>query len=238
MDALALLCNLHAEGPRTLQRLRRIGCETIAALEDTSPEVLARELEGDEAAALRFLREARLLAQRLVLSGPTDPELEPELEGDPDPIEAARSEEDGDESAADTLPPAPPREELPERARADVGRVLETWRALDQSEPPEAPRPYVVPRPPEPAGNRALDEVALDGLTPRLVARLAEAGILSLRGLEEAHTVSLARLVDLPFTHLRRLQFLARRATQRFAAEPIPAPVASPDHPSSAGPFA
>ncbi len=32
MDTLALLCNLHADGPATLQRLRRAGCESLAAL--------------------------------------------------------------------------------------------------------------------------------------------------------------------------------------------------------------
>jgi len=65
MDALALLCNLHADGPFTLQRLRRSGCESLDVLLELPALQLSTHLDGSERTAERFLREAQLLAERL-----------------------------------------------------------------------------------------------------------------------------------------------------------------------------
>jgi len=65
MDPLALLCTLHADGPRTLQRLRRAGCGDLTSLEDLGSEQVAGVLDWDDDRAGRFLREGGALAQRL-----------------------------------------------------------------------------------------------------------------------------------------------------------------------------
>jgi chromosome partitioning protein len=65
MNAMALLCNLHAAGPVTLRRLRCAGLHSIAQLEDVSEEKLAEIMNGPVSLARRFVREARQLAGRL-----------------------------------------------------------------------------------------------------------------------------------------------------------------------------
>jgi len=117
MDALALLCNLHADGPFTLQRLRRSGCESLGVLLELSPLELANYLDGNERTADRFLREAELLAERLEEERPwrseeparaadsalfEDDLLEEEEEEEPEDEEAyAYDEEDEDEEDAE-----------------------------------------------------------------------------------------------------------------------------------------
>ena len=51
MDPLALLCNLHADGPDALARLRRAGFDSLAALLERDVETLVGELGWDEAYA-------------------------------------------------------------------------------------------------------------------------------------------------------------------------------------------
>jgi len=81
MDALSLLCNLHADGPFTLQRLRRSGCDSMAGLLELAPVQLATHLDGSERTAQRFLREAELLAERLEDENPWErgPSVEVEV---------------------------------------------------------------------------------------------------------------------------------------------------------------
>ncbi|MEO2236906.1 MAG: hypothetical protein ABGW95_01485, partial [Candidatus Poseidoniia archaeon] len=49
MDALALLCTLHADGPATLKRLRRAGCTSLERLDAFEPEELEllKQLDGE-----------------------------------------------------------------------------------------------------------------------------------------------------------------------------------------------
>ncbi len=65
MDALALLCTLHADGPRTTRRLRHLGVHTLDALREMPIEELADALESSNGAAERFLREAQILLKRV-----------------------------------------------------------------------------------------------------------------------------------------------------------------------------
>jgi hypothetical protein len=65
MDALALLCTLYGDGPATLERLREAGCASLEGLEELEPEELARVLGLAPPAAERFLRESRLLFERI-----------------------------------------------------------------------------------------------------------------------------------------------------------------------------
>ena len=233
MDTLALLCNLHADGPATLQRLRRAGCESLAALRRLDAVTLAQELDWNERAAERFLREAALLCERVEDDDASaeeleDPEfeleselvreLDGELDGEADEGELeGRIDGDEEPESGEEAGYAPPAER--------VEAVLGTWRELDRVAPPEAPGTFVIPRPP-PAPDRALVEVDLDSLTPRLVRRLGELGVYSLRDLVGARELELSRALPLGFTRLKHLQVQAARALERIGArgsEPEPA---------------
>ena len=65
MDAMALLCTLHADGPTTLSKLRQSGLNDLAALEDHGAERVAEVLAIAPAQARRFVREAGVLRERL-----------------------------------------------------------------------------------------------------------------------------------------------------------------------------
>lgn len=250
MDTLALLCNLHADGPATLQRLRRAGCESLTALRRLDPASLAEELEWSERTAERFLREAALLGQRVEQTedegpAPAEPEFElkstlvEELDGENEEAEELEGEPEPEEEEEDAGY-APPVER--------VAAVLGAWRELDSVAPPEDPRDFVLPRP-APAADERLAATRIEGLSRSLVARLAELGVSSLRGLVEAPALHLARTVPLGFTRLKHLQFLAARELERLAAsvpagrppagEPFQSFTPPPAEPfETAGPFA
>jgi hypothetical protein len=65
MDGLALLCNLCADGPLTLRRLRAACWSDLAAIVDAAPEALAACLHASLPQARAFAEEARRLAMRL-----------------------------------------------------------------------------------------------------------------------------------------------------------------------------
>ena len=236
MDALALLCNLHADGPLTLQRLRYAGCESLDSLVDLSPDVLAEVLEGEfdqVQTADRFQREAVLLAQRI--DGEAAPDDEPEDGAWPE--DEASSSSLGSLGLPDLAEVGPSAEAAADRS---VSEVLAAWRSLDDSTPPATPTRYEIPRPTQdPLENRAIDEAGLEGLTPVLANRLAEIGVLSLRGLMNASSVELAEKLPLAFTRVKRLQLLARRAWAEIGAPEESAPTSGDVDPlGSAGPFA
>lgn len=221
MDTLALLCNLHADGPATLQRLRRAGCESLAALRRLDPASLAERLEWNERTAERFLREAALLGQRVEQTEDEGQALaEPEFELESTLV----AELDGENAEAETeeLEGEPePEEEEEEAGYAPpverVAAVLGAWRELDSVAPPDDPQGFVIPRP-APEVDGRLDATRLEGLPRSLVARLAELGVSTLRALVEAPGLHLARTVPLGFTRLKHLQFLAARELERLAA--------------------
>ncbi len=68
MDALALLCTLHADGPSSLKRLRSRGCADLSTLLSRTPDAVAEDLSIERPAARRLIREARLLADRVGIS--------------------------------------------------------------------------------------------------------------------------------------------------------------------------
>ena len=113
MDSLALLCNLHADGPATLGALRRAGCQSLADLQRLSPQSLSELLQVPPAMARRLSREARILAER-VGEEPLEPEEAPEgmvvpLEGGTGPVPPApadlQPEANGSTWPAETLTP-------------------------------------------------------------------------------------------------------------------------------------
>ncbi|MFT5285317.1 MAG: hypothetical protein ACI8TQ_001479 [Planctomycetota bacterium] len=80
MDALALLCTLHADGPSTLRELRFAGCHDLLDLVASDPQALSECLNLTLSAANRLQREARLLGSRMQLLEPEDHLIEVELE--------------------------------------------------------------------------------------------------------------------------------------------------------------
>jgi hypothetical protein len=253
MESLALLCTLHADGPASLRRLRRAGCDSIAHLERLAPGELASILEVPPAVARRLGREARGLSARLdpgsVDAGTlNDREEAPELgAGTEDAISTGPADVPtaSAEGGASGLASAG----LGRRDRALLDKVLGQWTQANQSgvTPPvrSAPPPPLVvdglaetveaetvevvqpvePETVEPESPPTLTGGEVDGLDGDLAAALAAAGINDLTGLVEADAVGLARTVARPFAQVRRVQFLARRA---LAAQPAQAQVQQP----------
>jgi hypothetical protein len=102
MDGLSLLCNLHADGPLALRRLRAAGVRDLDALASAPEATLIECLRSTAGHARRFVQEGRQLALRLAES-PLEPEPTAEQGGF-------------------FPPPAPP-----ERAEAEA--PVRTWRA-------------------------------------------------------------------------------------------------------------
>lgn len=74
MDALALLCTLHADGPTTLRRFREAGLTRLEDLEAHPAAQLADWIAVEPRTMRRLIREARLLLERLKLELPDDEE--------------------------------------------------------------------------------------------------------------------------------------------------------------------
>ena len=145
MDALALLCTLHADGPTSLKRLRTGGCGTISALVERAPEDVAEMLEIERAVARRLLREARILSERIGV-GSLDVEEAPAALG----RNGARGSEAEGADAIPSVAPAPQTSELDAVDRALVARVSlpQPMEEIRASEP--IPAPVELPPVPEP----------------------------------------------------------------------------------------
>lgn len=160
MEALALLCTLHADGPTSLRRLRRAGCDSLESLERMAPDELAGVLEVPPAVARRLGREARGLSSR----------IGPELDDREEAPEFGK--------ATAELPRAEGPAGLGRRERAIVDRVVGRWGESEGREVPPlvveppveeepvaeqpAPVPEVIPEPapePEPMAEVAREPV-------------------------------------------------------------------------------
>ena len=247
MDALALLCNLHGDGPETLQQLRRSGCRDLKALLVLEPERLAPLLGRDAAAARRFLREAQLLHQRL---SPED-SVEELVEGAALPVPQPAKHG----AAANGVPPLLdlPGESPAEQPAAELKSPLEALlRALEgapqttssavapsspalsspalsgQSTPATPEKPFIQTQAPHgssaPAvgaaathGGTALEVLCEDRVDRGLVAGLRVAGFESLEALVACDAREGAQRAGVTYTQMLRLQFLARRALRQRA---------------------
>ncbi len=90
MDALALLCNLHADGPLSLRRLRESGIRTLADLRGAAEETLVALLSFSAAQVRRISVEAELLEARLA-NEPIETVFEPVTsEAAPPPVASDR----------------------------------------------------------------------------------------------------------------------------------------------------
>lgn len=189
MDAFALLCNLHGNGPLTLRRLRRAGIHSLEDVTSLPPEQLARVLAGPQSLALRFASEARELARRVA----TEP-----LESEDEPVAMA-----------------PAR--VPARALTTTVSTPERASAVLPFEAVPAPAPETTPapQPPAPDLNLARDDSLLapgllEGLDRALCERLVAQGVRTLETLNAMTELSFARAVGIPYTKLIELQYQAR----------------------------
>jgi hypothetical protein len=105
MDGLALLCNLFADGPVTLKRLRLSRIAHLAELERTEPAQLAALLHASVPQARAFAEEARKLARRLAEE---QPRLAPTLPARSEARQAARTERSAEIPAETPVHAAPP----------------------------------------------------------------------------------------------------------------------------------
>lgn len=197
MDALALLCSLHADGPVTLRHLRRAGCSSLQGVETYSAEELGGVLEVAPAVARRLLREARLLRQRLE-GGLLEREETPPATG-------------VFTQGTPTTGPGPHATSLGDRDRKVIGEVLARWRSQDEVEPARTPAPEPSPEEEVATGSVRLDAAVVDGLDVPLVAALQRAGVVTLDALVDADPLTLANTIGRPFATVRRAQFLAAR---------------------------
>jgi hypothetical protein len=212
---MALLCTLHADGPKTLRLLREAGCTDLEKLGALGPERLSKLLRLSAASAKRLLREAELLNDRL------DPTLEREEVMYPP------------STAASAIKPPPPgsvkleaagvtepskassaRSGMDLRDRALLDRVVERWRADDAAEeaPPVA-EPRMLEQQEEPATSLPELRAGLfSGLDAGTCAQLTSAGVSTLEELATCPVDELSSRSGLGFTRARTLQFLAGRA--------------------------
>jgi hypothetical protein len=242
MDALALLCNLHGDGPGTLAGLREAGVVELSELARLDDERLSELLGGAASAPARFRREAQLLLERLEgpAAGPAEPVVElPDRQVEVVPARAVLPEPaplpEPSEALADGPGLAPPVQlGPPEEQDPVVSAVLGLWSHLEQG--------------PAFSENSTLAESHLDGLRPEEVVQLAQAGVRTLAELADCDPLVTSGEVGISYTHLSHLRFLARRHLRAGSAvvprAPAPAGQAelastqeSPAE-SPAGPFA
>jgi hypothetical protein len=92
MDAMTLLCNLHADGPETRDQLRRAGCGSLADLLALPALELSRILGSTPAFAGRLLREAANLERRSAESSLLEAEEEAGRDPGWEPVQASAVE--------------------------------------------------------------------------------------------------------------------------------------------------
>lgn len=242
IDRMALLCTLHADGPRTLRLLREAGCTTIEKISKLPTEQLGQVLNLAPAAARRFTREAQHLHERL------DPELECEEVTYP-PAEQAVALQPApvvnrvlEAELPQEIPRQVAREHLDLRDRQLLDRVVQRWRDEDPSRELPGTTGDSVEQEPEVVGEDLqviqilggeVQEVTerpasglvvtdLEGLDEAACAALASAGVLTLETLATEAADDVAQRSNLTFTRVRTLQFLANRKlaeTRKLAPE-------------------
>lgn len=246
MDALALLCTLHADGPATLQRLRGVGLGSLEALQGVGAERLGETLGMPAAAARRLLREARHLAQRLEADLLDRDEGVPALAG----LAGRRPVQALDPGRLRGEPGTPGGEVGPRAGgeRAMLARVLETWRELEESsgDAPAVGTGCGAAHSKEPGAPHAesiaatrCEGVALTELDAGIARELANQGLVDSGAFLRRDLLELSRTSGIAYTRLARVAFLARRAGAgesppepasgpRFSPAEVPRPVVEP----------
>lgn len=227
MEPLALLCNLYGEGPSTKRRLQSVGLATLEDLVATDTESLIERTGWEPDEANEFMEQARSLAERL---GAGLLEYDGET--------APPSSTTGDGEVRDIAGSGKHSARTREAERCES--VLATWRELDDSDPSSAD--LIVPQPPpnEDSFEEVLDLFAGD-LSEDERRRFMGLGVSSLSEFVTASTLEVARELELGFTRVRRLQFLASRLGDAVSTprdNSLATPPAGQIEPGPAGPFA
>lgn len=201
MEALALLCTLHADGPSTLKRLRKGGCDSLLAVEGLPAEELAKLVGISASTARRFAREAGSLRQRLA-PGEEAPALDTEevpefLERDALQAQVQSGLDQRDALAKERMLAAPP-------PAARVELVIQEAEPEALVEPPVECAPISEPV-------TTLEPGAVDGLDQEMIDVLASEQVMGLWDLANLDARALARTTGLPYALLTRTRFLARR---------------------------
>ncbi len=208
MDGLALLCALHADGPQSLQRLRRSGCPSLESIATLELERLAELLASTPNAALRFQREAQHLLGRLGSSSADAALLE--------------TEDTLDESVAAGLPPQTVQQHPYDEA-------LARWRELDALEAAQAAAEPIVEESSAPAPRLSprMPLSALEDLAEAPRALLESVGIVDVEGLATCEPLEMSVATGLEYSNAVRLRALAKRALagggERFSRSGRPA---------------
>ena len=251
MDALALLCTLHADGPATLKRLRARGYSDLVTLIQRSSADLSADLGVEPAYGRRLLREAKLLAVRVGAEGLEAEEAPPVATtaplgesgvAEPMPptisIERAHAGEMGstldasDRSLVDRIVGQQPAAELAEIPAAEIPNAETPGTAFQEPvrQPVHVPMPAPEPAPEVAEEPGLFTAGTLPGLDAELVADLHASGIRSLSDLASAESLALTRSLGITFAQARRLGFLARRAAAAVEApsgSAAPAPISA-----------
>ncbi|MDG1499493.1 MAG: helix-hairpin-helix domain-containing protein [Planctomycetota bacterium] len=141
MDSLALLCNLHGDGPATLAGLRELGCFELSEVVALPPASIAQLFEGNERIAKRFGREAVLLADRLgELPGLASQNLDSPSHSESSPAESTYD-------SIEEVSPGPDIEEFTPGPETSAPEVLTPFPALSKGGPESAARLGIEPLP-------------------------------------------------------------------------------------------
>jgi hypothetical protein len=237
MDAMALLCNMHADGPATIKLLRRAGLSSLPDVTRARPERLADLLGVSPAYARRFAREARLLGERMgenvldieecvdIETGDSAPEPA-SFDRPPSPASPPRISSGSPSSARsiatssiDTI--SGDASSIYARSmdttsmsteRRDAARARSAGWLEDDVAPAES---YETPSWARarvlPATGSALRAGLIEGLDAVWCDRLVAQGVLTLETLVDSPGMKLAKRLGVPLTELMDLQILAQR---------------------------
>ncbi len=209
MDEIALLCNLHADGPASLKVLRRAGVRTLAQVSEFDLRKLADTLGVSPSFARRFAREARLLAGR--------------IGGEPLEVEEAATT-----SATAPDPIGTPAMELP--LASPVVDIADEPRPMRETRPAIVPSAgtrlvsFVIP---------GLDRQSCDRLVAQGIRTLEDLAAAPGLALARRIEMSLPRLLDLQYLAQQRIHGTERAPRADDAAEseyvlrPAPRPAVS-----------
>ncbi|MEY2786432.1 MAG: hypothetical protein RL277_2644 [Planctomycetota bacterium] len=236
MDALALLCTLHADGPSTLQRLKAAGCSSLADLGKLEEQRLIELIESTPAAARRFRREARHLAERVGADW-----LEREESAEEGAVLLAPQSSQPAAQVPAAIGCESVRSSLPAQDRSILEKVLAQWREADAREP----LPAAIEEEPREAEPLSVESLVLeslepelgeqgtamvgtalqagwvDGLDERVIAALSNCGIDTLEAFETAELDQLALHSGIGYSRLDRIRRLMLRAGLLPAAAPL-----------------
>lgn len=210
MDALALLCNLHADGPLAVRRLQRAGYHSIDHLRSIPPEELAKILDVSPSFAQRFTMEARYLAERAEGTLLEGTEVEEAAAFGPGTVQPATTR--GTMSGTWGLDPALRRS--PAFSTTPVApAVTPMTTSAVESTTPVVPTTFgpVVPTTFGAATGTTLSPGLIDGLDAMWVESLRCEGVTTVEALAESPGLDMARRMGKPLSLLMDLQCLAQR---------------------------